>query len=190
MPCVPGWIVKRLWPGIRTALSTARGRARVGVRNVWVRGAPRVSVTRSGGMLSLALSRWNKTGNCSTSQPPFFLPPPSKGPKDLPSSQQRAAVWPKRKLPFLSRVGGGGYPFPPVAGPVVAPGRTTTACVAGAHGERGAGGRVGGLPPGVDRVNPGSQEPPGTDSGSYCRLTRRTGTVGFPPPPPILPNCH
>nr|KAF6507372.1 PR/SET domain 13 [Rousettus aegyptiacus] len=43
-----------------------------------------------------------------------------------------------------------------------------------AHGERGAGGRVGGLPSGMDRVNPGSQEPPGTDSGSYCRLTRRT----------------
>nr|KAF6363467.1 PR/SET domain 13 [Pipistrellus kuhlii] len=43
-----------------------------------------------------------------------------------------------------------------------------------AHGERGAGGRIGGLPSGVDRVNPGSQEPPGTDSGSYCRLTRRT----------------
>lgn len=59
-------------------------------------------------------------------------------------------------------------------------GRTTTACVAGAHGERGAGGRVRGLPSGVDRVNPGSQEPPGTDSGSYCRLTRRTGTVGSP----------
>lgn len=74
-----------------------------------------------------------------------------------------------------------------VVGLVVARGRTTTACVAGAHGERGAGGRVGGLPPGVDRVNPGSQEPPGTDSRSYCRLSRRTGTVGFPAPPPPLP---
>lgn len=56
----------------------------------------------------------------------------------------------------------------------------TTACIAGAHGERGAGGRVRGLPSGVDRVNPGSQEPPGTDTGSYCRLTRRTGTVSAP----------
>lgn len=56
----------------------------------------------------------------------------------------------------------------------------TTACVAGAHGERGAGGRVRGLSPGVDRVNPGSQESPGTDSGSYCRPTRRTGTVRAP----------
>ena len=175
MPCVPGLIVKRLLPGITTALSTAKRRARVGVRNI------------SGGMLSLALSRWNKTGNCYTSQPPLFLPPPSQGPKDLPSSQQRTAVWPKRTQPFLRRVVGG-YPFPPVAGPAVAPGRTTTACVTGAHGERGAGGRVGGLPSGVDRVNPGSQEPPGTDSGSYCRLTRRTGTVGSPPPPILSTN--
>lgn len=112
----PGWIVKRLLPGIRTPLSTARGRARVGVRNVWVRGAPRVSVTRSGGTLSLALSRWNKTGNCSTSQLPLFLPSPSKGPKDLPSSQQRAAVWLKRTQPFLNRVGGRGIPFPSSCG--------------------------------------------------------------------------
>lgn len=68
-----------------------------------------------------------------------------------------------------------------IVGLAVARGRTTTACVAGANGERGAGGRVGGLPSGMDRVNPGSQEPPGTDSGSYCRLTRRTGTVGISP---------
>lgn len=68
-----------------------------------------------------------------------------------------------------------------IVGLAVARGRTTTACIAGAHGERGAGGRVGGLPSGMDRVNPGSQEPPGTDSGSYCRLTRRTGTVGVSP---------
>lgn len=59
-------------------------------------------------------------------------------------------------------------------------GELTTACIAGAHGERGAGGRVRGLPSGVDRVNPCSQEPPGTDSGSCCRLTRRTGTFSAP----------
>ena len=91
MPCIPGWIVKRLSPGIRTPFSTARGRASVGVRTVWVRGAPRVNVTRSGGMLSLALSRWNKTGNGSTSQPPLFLPPQARVLRTYlpPSSAQR-----------------------------------------------------------------------------------------------------
>ena len=184
MPCIPGWIVKRLLPGIRTPLGTARGRAGVGVRKVWVGCAQgkRDSPGRDAYTRAVKVEQDGELFYWPASPLP---PSPSKGPKDLPSSQQRAAVWPKRTQPFLSRAGGGGHPFPPVAGPVVAPGRTTTACVAGAHGERGAGGRVGGLPPGVDRVNPGSQEPPGTDSGSYCRLTRRTGTVGFPPPAPF-----
>ena len=115
MPCVLGLIVKRLLPGIRTALNTARGRARVGVRNFWVRGAPRVYVTRSGGMLSLALSRWNKTGTCYTSQPLLFFPPPSKGPKDLtllPAAHGGLA----KANATIPTSGGGGLPFPSSCG--------------------------------------------------------------------------
>lgn len=133
------------------------------------------------GVLALGVFKVGREGDCHSSQPPVFFPPSSEGPRNYLPPRRPQPPGRSEHNHFPESGGVSDKLSLWIVGLAVGRGRTTTACVAGAHGERGAGGRVGGLPSGMDRVNPGSQEPPGTDSRSYCRLTRRTGTVGFPP---------